>query len=77
MNAVVDAEIKKQQLLLKRRAYYDKNAERIRARQLGYYYKRKAEAKTAGDAQTERRGRKAKPREIVITVTPDDGVRVA
>jgi hypothetical protein len=70
----VEAEIKKQQHLLKRRLYYDKHAESIRAQQLKNYYKRKAKAQV--EDKPERRGRKPKPRDVVITVGADGCVRV-
>lgn len=70
MNSEVEAQIKKQQQLLKRRLYYDQNAERIRAQQLANYYKKK------GDKENKTRGRKAKPRDIVITVAADGCVKV-
>lgn len=76
MDPSIEAEIEKQKQLLQRRLYYDRNAERIRKQQLELYYKRKAAA--ANDsAQPERRGRKAKPREVVITLAQDGSVRVS
>ena len=70
MDEAIQTEIKKQQQLVKRRLYYDRNAERIRARQLEYYYKKK------GDNENKTRGRKAKPRDVVITVAADGCVKV-
>lgn len=72
MDPAVQAEIKKQQETLKHRLYYDRNAEKIRARQLEYYYKRKA----ANGVESEKRGRKPKSREIVITLNGDGSLRV-
>lgn len=71
MEPDLETEIKKQQRLLKRRLYYDRNADRIRSQQLEYYYKKK------GDAQNQTRGRKTKPRDVVITVGGDGRVKVS